>query len=277
MSYIDAHVHVWTQDVGKYPLAKEYSIEDMRPALFLPEDILAHARPCGVERVVLVQMSYYGFDNRYMLDVMREYDGVFSGIAVINTQIERPDDEMRRLAQEGVRGFRVQARGNMERWLHGDGYERMFQCCADEHLAICPLINTDALPALEQMCERFADTPVIIDHLCRIGAGGPIADGDIDALCALAQYPQVKVKVSAFYALGAKVPPYMDLQPLIRRVYEAFGAERLMWASDCPYQVQGEHTYASSVDLVEKNLDFLTAKDREQILAGTAASFFFGQ
>ena len=99
MSYIDAHVHVWTQDVGKYPLAKEYSIEDMRPALFLPEDILAHARPCGVERVVLVQMSYYGFDNRYMLDVMREYDGVFSGIAVINTQIERPDDEMRRLAQ----------------------------------------------------------------------------------------------------------------------------------------------------------------------------------
>ena len=108
MAYVDAHVHVWTQDIERYPLAGEYKIEDVRPPLFLPEDILGHARPCGVERVVLVQMSYYGFDNSYMLDVMREYDGVFSGIAVIDVEAERPDDEMRRLAKEGVRGFRVQ-------------------------------------------------------------------------------------------------------------------------------------------------------------------------
>jgi len=275
MSYIDAHVHVWTQDVEKYPLAGKYSVEDVRPPLFLPEDILGHARPCGVERVVLVQMSYYGFDNRYMLDVMRDYDGVFSGIAVIDVEAERPDVEMRRLAQEGVRGFRVQPRGDIERWLDGVNYERLFQCAADENLAICPLINVDALAALGTMCERFVDTPVIIDHLCRIGAGQPIVDGDIEALCALAQYPQVMVKVSAFYALGDKKPPYTDLGPLIRRVYEAFGAERLMWASDCPYQVQDEHTYAASVDLVEKRLDFLSEQEREQLLGGTAAAFFF--
>lgn len=275
MGYIDAHVHVWTQEVEKYPLAATYRIEDVRPPIFLPEEILAHARPCGVDRVVLVQMSYYGFDNRYMLDVMREYDGVFSGIAVIDTQVERPDDEMRRLAKEGVRGFRVQPRGDLSRWLAGSAYERIFACAADANLAVCPLIDTHALPALAAMCERFADTPVIIDHLCRIGVGGSVADADVDALCALAQYPQVKVKVSAFYALGDKEPPYMDLQSLIRRVYEAFGAERLMWASDCPYQVQDQHSYAASVDLLEKRLDFLPVKDREQILAGTAGSFFF--
>jgi predicted TIM-barrel fold metal-dependent hydrolase len=277
MGYIDAHVHVWTQDAEKYPLAGNYSVEDVRPPLFLPEDILSHARPCGVERVVLVQMSYYGFDNRYMLDVMRDYDGVFSGIAVVDVEAERPDDEMRRLSKEGVRGFRVQPRGDMGRWLDGTGYERVFQCAADENLAICPLINTDALAALGPMCERFAATPVIVDHLCRIGAGQPIVDKDIDALCALAQYPQVMVKVSAFYALGAKKPPYTDLDPLIRRVYEAFGAERLMWASDCPYQVQDEHSYAASVDLVEKRLDFLSEQEREQLLGGTAAAFFFNR
>ena len=42
------------------------------------------------------------------------------------------------------------------------------------------------------------------------------------------------VKVSAFYALGAKQPPYDDLVALIRPVYDAFGAQRLIWASDCP-------------------------------------------
>lgn len=275
MTYVDAHVHVWTDDVENYPLADGYALAEMQPPTFFPEDILAHARPCRVERVVLVQMSYYGFDNRYMLDVMRDHAGVFSGIAVIDMQAERPDDEMRRLATLGVRGFRVQPRGDIERWLDGAGYERAFRCGADEKLAICPLINPDALPALERMCERFPDTPVIVDHLCRIGAGNPLREEDVVALCALARYPQVMVKVSAFYALGEKKPPYGDLAPLIERVYRSFGADRLMWASDCPYQVQGEHTYAASVDLVENRLDFLSGAEREQILGGTAEHFFF--
>ncbi len=275
MAYVDAHVHVWTDDVEKYPLADGYTPTEMQPPTFFPGDILAHARPCGVERVVLVQMSYYGFDNRYMLDVMRAYAGVFSGIAVIDMQAERPDDEMCRLAALGVRGFRVQPRGDIERWLDGAGYERAFRCGADEKLAICPLINPDALPALERMCERFPETPVIVDHLCRIGASNPIGEEDVEALCALARYPQVMVKVSAFYALGEKREPYGDLAPMIERVYRAFGAERLMWASDCPYQVQGEYTYDASVKLVEERLEFLSASDRAQILGGTAERFFF--
>ena len=83
------------------------------------------------------------------------------------------------------------------------------------------------------------------------------------------------MKVSAFYALGKKRAPYTDLLPMIRRLLDAFGPERLMWASDCPYQVQGEHTYAASVELIEKHLDFLSAEDRARILRDTAAGFFF--
>ena len=275
MARIDAHVHVWTDDVEKYPLADGFVRAEMQPPTFFPEDILAHARPCGVERVVLVQMSHYGFDNSYMLDVMNTYAGVFSGIAVIDIQAERPDDEMRRLATLGVRGFRVQPRGDIASWLDGAGYERAFRCGADEKLAICPLINPDALPALGRMCERFPNTPVIVDHLCRIGASNPIREEDVEALCALARYPQVMVKVSAFYALGEKREPYVDLMPLIERVYRSFGADRLMWASDCPYQVQGAYTYAASIALIEEHTNFLSNVDRAQILGETAERFFF--
>ena len=275
MARIDAHVHVWTDDVEKYPLADGFARAEMQPPTFFPEDILAHARPCGVERVVLVQMSHYGFDNSYMLDVMNTYAGVFSGIAVIDIQAERPDDEMRRLATLGVRGFRVQPRGDIASWLDGAGYERAFRYGADEKLAICPLINPDALPALGRMCERFPNTPVIVDHLCRIGASNPIREEDVEALCALARYPQVMVKVSAFYALGEKREPYVDLMPLIERVYRSFGADRLMWASDCPYQVQGAYTYAASIALIEEHMNFLSNADQAQILGGTAEHFFF--
>ena len=82
------------------------------------------------------------------------------------------------------------------------------------------------------------------------------------------------VKVSAFYALGKKSPPYDDLETLIRRVYEVFGSERLMWASDCPFQVVNQ-TYEDSIALVRDGLDFLSEADKEQILRKTAEDFFF--
>jgi len=275
MNYIDAHVHVWTDDFEKYPLAEGYCAEDMKPPTFFPEEIIGHGAASGVDRIVLVQMSYYRFDNRYMLDVMREYEGVFSGIAIIDPKAERPDDEMRRLAKEGVRGYRVYEGEPFESWLDGAGYERMLACAADENLAVCPLIAARALPALARRCEQFPDAPIIIDHLCLIGENEPICADQITALCEMAQYPRVMVKVSAFYALGEKKAPYMDLEDMIGQVYRAFGAERLMWASDCPYQVQGGHTYASSVELIEKRLDFIAEEDRGQILRDTAADFFF--
>ena len=33
------------------------------------------------------------------------------------------------------------------------------------------------------------------------------------------------VKLSAFYHLGAKRPPYTDVLPMLRRLVDAFGAE----------------------------------------------------
>src|SRR5262249_55052604 len=121
---------------------------------------------------------------------------------------------------------------------------------------------------------KYPDTPVVIDHLCRIGLNGTVADRDVDALCEMAKHKRVLVKVGAFYALGKKQPPYTDLKPLIQKVVQAFGAKRCMWESDCPFQV-AEHKYTDSIDLVRKNLDFLSDEDRDWLLRRTAEEFFF--
>ena len=81
--------------------------------------------------------------------------------------------------------------------------------------------------------------------------------------------------MSAFYALGKKHAPYTDLGPMIRRLLSAFGPERLMWATDCPFQVENGHTYRDSIDLIRERLDFLTASDRKWLLGGTAQRVFF--
>ena len=238
------------------PIYPPHQKSDMNPKTFYPEELLAHAEPSGVDRIVLIQMSYYQFDNSYMLDVIEGYPGVFSGIAIVDWEADRPEETMLQLAEQGVRGFRIYPTdAPIENWLDGPGFERMFTAGAAHDLAICPLINPDALPALSEQCERFPETPVIIDHFARIGADQPICDEHIDQLCAMAKHPKAMVKVSAFYGLGEKTPPYDDLQPMIRRVYEAFGSERLMWASDCPFQVVN-HTYEDGIALMRDRLGF---------------------
>ena len=274
---------MWTDDYERFPFAQGYTPEGIAPRAFYPEEILSHAKACGVDRVVLVQMIYYGTDNSYMLHVMDDHPGVFGGIAVVDPHGSAPDREMLTLAEQGVRGFRVygfpiqDGGAPPESWLDGVGYERMFRAAAEANLAICALMSPDGLPALDRQCERFPQTPVIIDHLCSIGAGdAAIRQEDVLALCAMAhRHPKVMVKLSAFYALGDRTPPYADLAEMIEQVYEAFGAARLMWASDCPYQVQGDHRYEPSIALIRDGLDFLTDADRQQILRGTAEGFFF--
>ena len=271
---IDAHVHVWTPDTKRYPLAAGFDKERMRPPSFTPEELFARARPCGVARVVLIQMSFYGNDNSYMLDAIARHKGVFSGVARVD-QEQKPAQTMRKLAPRGVRGFRVTAAGlPPDRWLAGDGPAAMWRCGADEGLAICPLINPEFLPSLDRMCAKWPKTPVVIDHFARIGIDGQIRRKDLDNLCRLARHKNVCVKVSAFYALGKKKAPYLDLGPMIRRVLAAFGPKRLMWASDSPFQVQPPHTYKGSIDLIRR-LDFLTDDDRAWLLRKTAERVFF--
>lgn len=272
---VDAHVHVWTPDIERYPLADGYAQVDMQPASFTPEQLMEHAGQQGVTRIVLIQMSFYGFDNAYMLDVMSGSPGVFSGVAVID-ETAQPVVKMNELAGRGVRGFRIRPdKGSPDKWLAGAGMHAMWKCGSEKGLAMCCLIDARFLPSVDAMCVQFPDTPVVIDHFARIGVDGEIREADVANLCRLARHRNVAVKTSAFYALGRKQAPYHDLGPMFRRVLDAFGPERLMWASDCPFQVEGGHTYAASIDLVRRGLDFLSDGDRQWLLGKTAQRVFF--
>ena len=105
--WIDAHVHVWTDDVQRYPLAEGWTKERMAPPRFTPEDLFAQCEPVGVRRIDLIQMSFYKFDNRYMMDMIRQYPGRFAGTAIIDPASADLPGQMRRLSADGVRAFRI--------------------------------------------------------------------------------------------------------------------------------------------------------------------------
>ena len=275
--WIDAHSHIWTRDVAKYPLAGTQTVDDLKPGSFTAEELLELAGKNGVGRVVLIQHKpYHGLDNSYITDSIAKFPGRFSGVACIEADQPHPEKDMDKLFQLGMRGFRIRpGEGGKDLWKDSAGMCAMWAHAAKQGSAICPLIGPDDLAQVHELCTKYPDTRVVIDHFARIGMAGSIDETQLKALADLAKHNHVHVKISAYYALGAKKPPHTELIPMIKHLIAAYGVERLMWGSDSPYQIVEPNTYADSVKLITERCDFLSPSEREQLLRGTAEKLFF--
>ena len=279
--YIDAHSHIWSPETDKWPLANGKTKADLDPPSFTPEELLKLAHAVGVGRVVLIQHTlYHGYDNTYLLDAAKAHPGVFAVTGMVNDTKPKPGQAMRELHKKGVKAFRITSRPGIgasggEKWLSGTGMAEMWKTAAETGQVMACLIDAKDLTGVDAMCKKNPGTTVVIDHFARIGVDGTVHEEDLKQLCALAKHKKTYVKLSAYYALGKKKPPYLDLAPMVRRLLDAFTPDRCMWASDAPYQTQGDNTYQASIELIRDKLDFLSAGDKEKLLTKTGEGVYF--
>jgi hypothetical protein len=128
-------------------------------------------------------------------------------------------------------------------------YEPLFAVAERENVPIFTWLPGRA-HLLERYLRAFPKLQVILDHTgvgvepSRLGPVVPAVRSSVvptlaerlaqfDRVLELAQYPNLSMKWSQAPAkLSAEPYPYRDVMPLLRRAIEAFGVERLMWASD---------------------------------------------
>ena len=85
---------------------------------------------------------------------------------------------------------------------------------------------------LAAYAERFPDVQLVIDH-CGAAFDSARGEATIDDAVTMARYPNVAYKWAHAAALMSTTTyPFPDLEPKLRRAVDAFGAERVMWASD---------------------------------------------
>src|SRR6185437_14584360 len=98
---IDCHNHI-VGPQAKYPMAANRTYTP-------PEASVAQLRALrttlGVQRNVIVQPSFYGFDNSCLVDALTELGATARGIAVVPQDVS--DAELRRLAAKGITGVRL--------------------------------------------------------------------------------------------------------------------------------------------------------------------------
>jgi predicted TIM-barrel fold metal-dependent hydrolase len=89
---------------------------------------------------------------------------------------------------------------------------------------------------LAPVARAHPELNLIVDHL---GVSSPPAMNrnpdpfsELPHVTALAEFPNVSVKITGATALSHSPYPHLDLWPHLHKLLDAFGAERLMWGSD---------------------------------------------
>jgi predicted TIM-barrel fold metal-dependent hydrolase len=120
-----------------------------------------------------------------------------------------------------------------------------------------------------ELAAKFHETPVILDHLARAGQGTP---EEFEQVLNLAKLPQVYMKYSsAGVETVSKEPyPHADAKPLVKRVYEAFGADRMIWGGLGTNMTEFER----EVKLFDVMFDFAPEAERARIRGLTAQRLF---
>jgi predicted TIM-barrel fold metal-dependent hydrolase len=261
---IDPHVHVWKRD-PRYPWAKETARPPEKDAT--PEMLLELMRTNGVARTVLIQVIYYRWDNSYTADVLRQYPQNFRGVARVNPESPASPDDLSRLVEEqGFQGARLSPAADAAGdWIRGPLMPPLWKRCRDLKASMNILADVSRMPDIAVLIERFPDLTVVIDHMADCPADQP---EELKKLLALARFPKVFVKVSHTWSVSKQPYPYRDAQEQVKRLYDAFGPQRLMWGTDWP-MVEAHCGYAKALAMVRDQMKFLNEDDKSWMLSRT--------
>lgn len=261
---IDTHLHVWSDDADTYPFA-----EGRKHSTGANVELLNQTMDgAGVDRAVIVQPVHYLYDNRYVIDCVRRFPQRFATVGLVDRQAPDAPDQLSVLVEEhGFSGLRLHlSRPNdPAEWAAPDQdaiWERARQ------LGACFQIYgpADKLGAVEPIIARFSDVTVVLDH----NGGAPPLEPEprplFETVKSLAQYPNLYVKLTPQPHRSEQDFPHADTWDLYRRLYDAFGPQRLMWGTNFPGVMQGLG-YGPALELFSQHIDWLTADDRQAIFA----------
>ena len=271
---IDCHAHLWPAFPGEIPFHSRIKKEDVVPTSFTAEDLMAEGAPFGMSRFVLIQhIFYHGYDPAYLVFAAKKFPGQFAVVSALDPVDKELDKKMKADAGTVISGYRVASKGKGEDWITGSGHDLMWNSAAEYDQSICLLRNRNvSLKSVLNRCKKFPKTRVVIDHFGHVDYNDK---KEKEVLWKLAELPGVYLKVSKFYGNGKQQPPYMDMLPFVEEVIQHFGSDRLMWGSDCPYQLEKPHNYRDSFEIINSKATFLSVADKENLFVKTAEKVFF--
>ena len=222
----DCHMHIYEDG---FPLAPTATFKPPHGPLSAYRQVQAEL---GLQRVVIVQPTGYGFDNRCTLGALAAVGDTARAVVIVPPEVS--DAELQRLHAAGVRGVRFMM-------IAGGGGPLAWESLPTMAARIAPLgwvinlqLDGRELPQRQALIDSLPGK-VVIDHTGKFMVPVPPTDPAFKALLAVLAREQRWVKLSAPYETSISGPPHYEDVALLAKALLKAHPDRCVWASNWPH------------------------------------------
>ena len=277
MNIVDAHHHVWDLAVRDQPwiagppmaaIRRSFCVDDLRPS----------AQAAGVTATVLVQTVTVAAETPELLAIAAA-DPLVAGVVgwtdLTSPEISGALDLL--AACPGGRhlvGIRHQVQSEPDRdWLRRPDVIRGLRAVAAAGLCYDLVVLPHQLAAAAYAATEVPGLTLILDHAGK----PPIGRGELAAwraaIRAFAARPNTACKLSGLVTEAPSAAAVGAFSPVADVIFEAFGADRVMFGSDWPVCLLARD-YAGVVELAQLLAASLSDAERNAVFSSTAVRLY---
>lgn len=219
---VDSHFHVFeagqSEPEARYSPSYDARFSDWESA----------AQVVGVTHGVLVQTSFMGMDNNYLLKQLQQKPNILRGVAVVAPTVGY--EQLADLHSQGVRGIRLNLAGQSHDMAAWASAKSLWDAVLRLGWHVELHTDTGALPKVLAALPQAL--PVVIDHFGKPETAS-LMDETVVAVRGRstgAVLPNIYIKLSAAYRLQCCVTP----RSLAQLWLGELGMKALLWGSDWP-------------------------------------------
>ncbi len=268
MLIIDSQIHCW-ENSALYPTPE--SAKALHGAEHTASQALSRMDAHGVHRSILVPKG--GFKtgptkNGYSLEAAAKYPDRFAVMGLFDLDDPNAAQALVNWKQSGMLGVRVYFRYSAEPIVNGS-LDWFWAGLVENDL---PFMSAapGRMGAFKGVLQKFPQLRLIIDHAGRhpFDVEDEAAWTDLEDTLALARFPRTAIKVSSLPCYSSQPYPFPVLHEPIKRIYDAFGPQRMLWGSDVS---RLRWSYEDNIRLFTEALPFLSHDDKEWIMGKATA------
>ena len=302
MKIIDAHAHVVQYIAGftsrgelrgvgggraRYADGSEFQmIPEKFGGSFTADDMISVMDGNGVEKAVLLQGQFFGFQNEYTAEAVKKYPNRLIGAGSYDPFCAKAEEVKRRLFKElGFKAvkFEVSNGSGLMAYhlpidLDGEVMNACYRHAADNGLTVVMDIGRPRnccwqVDALAAVAEKYPSVTFVICHLLAPQRTDVALLGG--ALSKLAR-PNVYFDLASLASnQQPETYPYPTAVEHLETAKRVVGSDRLMFGTDMPSNLCRD-TYAHLTDYIKLSGVF-TDRELEDIFYNTANAVYFGK
>ena len=273
MVTIDAQVHAYERDHPGRPWTAALA----GPPEATGDQMVAAMDEVGVDGSLLVSpFTMYEYDASYALEVFAKHPTRFRLIKPVDPSDPRVAETIADWAgTEGAVAIRVMLNRFASEDPAHSGLNHVLATAAEHSLPV-NLLSWGRLEQTRELAARNPNTTLVIDHLGLQQPFEPPAPsdpfGELPSVLALAELPNVNIKISGACTLSHEPFPYNDIWDPVMSIIEAFGLDRCMWGTDWTRAV-ALLTFREGVEAFRVT-DRLSDTDRAALMGGTLQTVY---